>query len=86
MTDTVAVKDCEHIGNGNPVVAAERGAVCPDIVLVFAKRQTVLFEVDSAFFVFDAYHVGVSLQNDGRARLITGCSVLEDDDVSESVF
>ena len=59
--NAVAVKNRKHICHSDSVVAAEGGAVCPDIIFVLRKGKSVFFEVDFDSLVLDADHVDVPL-------------------------
>ena len=68
-------------GNGDAVIAAQRGLFRPDIPAVGGQIQTLPGHVLGAVLRLGADHVHVALQNNGGGIFIAGGGVLPDDDV-----
>ena len=61
MGDLASVQDRQRHGDGDAVVAAERRAVCRDVVALDAQRKRIFGHVDGAFRRFFRNHVEMAL-------------------------
>ena len=68
-------------GNGDAVIAAQRGLFRPDIPAVGGQIQTLPGHVLGAVLRLGADHVHVALQNNGGGIFIAGGGVLPDNDI-----
>ena len=74
-------EDCQGVCHGNAVVAAQGGAVGPDVLAVGAEIKTVLREINGTVLGLFSDHIHVALENNGGMMLVTDGAVLVNDDV-----
>ena len=81
MPDGRIVQNRKRISHCDAVVAAERRSLGINISVVVRQAQTLDRKIDVAVRLLLADHVEMSLQNDGRVRLVSGGGRSIDHDV-----
>ena len=86
MCDVIGIENGQRHRNSDAVVTTQRGALGTDEVSIDFQIQPFLVHILGAARLFFAYHVQMTLQNDGFRLFVTGRGLFDDNDIVVGVL
>ena len=79
MPEGPGIQKSKRVGNGDPVVPAQGGSLCADIISVNLQIQAFFLHIFGNARILFAHHIHVPLKND-RLRILVSFRCLLDND------